>query len=374
MSTVNPPPLLQLLKEGERAMQICNACRYCEGFCAVFPAMEKRLTFSPQDLTYLANLCHDCRECLYSCQYAPPHEFGLNLPKVLSGLRRESYRTSAWPGFLVEALGRTRPALLLSVALSPVLFLLGTLAVSGSDAVFSAHSVEEGSFYRVFSHEAMVGGFGFVGFLVVLALAMGFRNFWREAGRGAGSWLDLPAIARAMRDSLSLRYLGGAYGEEGCAYPDERASSTRRWYHHLTFYGFSLCFASTTTAAIYHNLLGWEAPYSLLSLPVALGVVGGLGLILGPLGLLHLKSIRDPEPTDAMHSGMDVAFLVLLLLTSVTGLLLLALRETAAMGVILSVHLGVVMGLFLTLPYGKFVHGIYRFGALIRFAKEERKP
>ncbi|MEA3115709.1 MAG: citrate/tricarballylate utilization protein, partial [Caballeronia sp.] len=27
--------------EGElsRIMQICNACRYCEGFCAVFPAM-----------------------------------------------------------------------------------------------------------------------------------------------------------------------------------------------------------------------------------------------------------------------------------------------------------------------------------------------
>ena len=27
-------------------MTICNACRYCEGYCAVFPAMEKRLTFS----------------------------------------------------------------------------------------------------------------------------------------------------------------------------------------------------------------------------------------------------------------------------------------------------------------------------------------
>ncbi|MEA7586048.1 hypothetical protein ONO39_27010, partial [Salmonella enterica subsp. enterica serovar Anatum] len=25
--------------EVERVMQVCNACRYCEGFCAVFPAM-----------------------------------------------------------------------------------------------------------------------------------------------------------------------------------------------------------------------------------------------------------------------------------------------------------------------------------------------
>ena len=25
--------------EAARMLQICNACRYCEGFCAVFPAM-----------------------------------------------------------------------------------------------------------------------------------------------------------------------------------------------------------------------------------------------------------------------------------------------------------------------------------------------
>ena len=61
-------------------MTICNACRYCEGFCAVFPAMELRRTFTDQDLKYLANLCHNCRGCYYACQYAPPHEFNLNVP------------------------------------------------------------------------------------------------------------------------------------------------------------------------------------------------------------------------------------------------------------------------------------------------------
>ncbi|MBK5256557.1 MAG: tricarballylate utilization 4Fe-4S protein TcuB [Vicinamibacteria bacterium] len=353
-------------------MQICNACRYCEGFCAVFPAMERRLSFSPKDLTYLANLCHDCRECLYSCQYAPPHEFGLNLPKVMAGLRRETYRKFAWPSFVVNILGQTGPALVLSLLLSPALFFLGMFVFHGPGAVFSAHSVEEGSFYRVLSHGAMVGGFGFVGLFVLVAFAMEFRNFWRGTGGRADSWLDARAMGRAIRDSLNLRYLGGG-DDQGCAYPDERASSTRRWYHHLTFYGFSLCFASTTLAAIYHNFLGWKAPYELMSLPVVLGVVGGLGLVAGPLGLLRLKSIQDPEPADPLQRRMDIAFLVLLLLTSGTGLLLLALRETAAMGVILAVHLGVVMGLFLTMPYGKFVHGIYRFGALIRFAKEERE-
>ena len=61
---------------------------------------------------------------------------------------------------------------------------------------------------------------------------------------------------------------------------------------------------------------------------------------------------------------MDVAFTAMLLLTSGSGLLLLVLRETAAMGWLLVVHLGFVMALFLTLPYGKFVHGVYRSAAL----------
>ncbi len=53
--------------EVERQMQICNACRYCEGFCAVFPAMTHRLEFGKADIHYLANLCHNCGACLPAC-------------------------------------------------------------------------------------------------------------------------------------------------------------------------------------------------------------------------------------------------------------------------------------------------------------------
>ena len=92
-------PSTESLTEAERVMRFCNACRYCEGFCAVFPAMELRRIFSEQDLNYLANLCHDCRDCYYACQYAPPHEFALNVPKTLAELRLETYRTFAGPVF-----------------------------------------------------------------------------------------------------------------------------------------------------------------------------------------------------------------------------------------------------------------------------------
>jgi len=69
---------------------------------------------------------------------------------------------------------------------------------------------------------------------------------------------------------------------------------------------------------------------------------------------------------------MDDAFTAMLFLTALTGLALLALRETPAMGVLLALHLGVVFAFFVTMPYGKFVHGIHRFAALLRAARERR--
>ena len=39
------------------------------------------------------------------------------------------------------------------------------------------------------------------------------------------------------------------------------------------------------------------------------------------------------------------------------------------MGYHLIVHLGCVLALFVTLPYGKFVHGLYRAAALGEFRR-----
>jgi len=95
-------------------------------------------------------------------------------------------------------------------------------------------------------------------------------------------------------------------------------------------------------------------------------------MVAGTLGLLYLKRRSDAVPAEPRMVSMDVAFLMALFLTSVTGLLLLVLRETPAMGILLAVHLGVVAALFVTLPYGKFAHVFYRYAALIRNALEER--
>jgi citrate/tricarballylate utilization protein len=345
------PPNPDPIAEGERLLTICNACRYCEGFCAVFPAMERRLNFAEADLNYLANLCHNCAECYYACQYAPPHEFAVNVPKTLAEIREQSYRKYSWPRAL-------RIGAWWALAIG---FIVAILLARGRTAL-------DADFYAVISHRAMIATFGIVAAFILIAHLAGFARFWSESGEGFARFLHPSALAKAIRDVLSLANLSS--GGAGCTYPDERHSQARRRFHHFTFYGFLLCFASTTTAAIYHYVLGLRAPYGYASLPVVLGTLGGAGLLIGPVGLYALKRHRDPAIADPKQDPMDVSFLALLFFSSLTGLLLLVLRETPAMGWLLAIHLGVVLGLFLTLPYGKFVHGIYRSAALVRSALE----
>ncbi len=331
--------------EGERLFTICNSCRYCEGFCAVFPAMERRLRFSKADLNYLANVCHNCQECFYACQYAPPHEFAVNLPKVLSQIRQESYREFAWPAWL----GRMASG-------------LAWACVAGSiaGAIFSP-PIAAGDFYGVVPHSKMVAVFVTLGLAAAVGLGMSLRRFRCEG-------VNASAIARGLRDAMTLRYLKSSGA--GCAYPEESQSGARRMLHHAVFYGFLLCFLSTTVAAMYHYLLGRTAPYAYTSLPVLLGTAGGVGIVLGVAGLAVLKLRADSRPREESQKWFEWEFLVLLLWTSATGLALLGLREGPRMPGMLFVHLGAVAGLFLTLPYGKFVHGFYRALALVRYALE----
>jgi citrate/tricarballylate utilization protein len=346
---------------------ICNACRYCEGFCAVFPAIERRRTFSGHDLIYFASLCHNCRGCYYSCQYAPPHEFDLNVSKILQTLRAETYRDFLWPGFLGRMFQRNGLKVSVITAVAVVIVLL-LVSLPRNSEVLSSH-LGEGAFYAVIPYSLMVIPALLIGFYGIGAIIVGLTRFWRDMGENLGKLVTPRVLLRATTDTLRLRYLEG--GGHGCSYPDERFSHARRWLHHLVFYGFMLCFAATSIAAFYENILRRVAPYPLWSLPVMLGTVGGVALLIGAGGMVWYRWHSDPAPANRSLFGMDLVFSIMLFLTSLTGLLLLILRETAAMGTLLSVHLGVVLGLFITLPYGKFVHAVYHYAALVKNAIEE---
>jgi len=357
--------------EAARVMEICNACRYCEGFCAVFPAMTRRLEFDNKaDLNYLANLCHNCGACLHACQYAPPHEFMVNVPQAMAKVRMETYTDFAWPASLGKLYKNNGVTLSLATAFGLVLFLVLTVLSTGNLLSQPQSAPLAGNFYAIFPHNTLVVMFGSVFGFAILALGIGVARFWREITPGQAT---KEAVSEAAQNALKLKYLDGGHGE-GCNDEDDRFTLRRRLYHHLTFYGFMLCFAATSVATIYHYVFGWQAPYGYFSLPVILGTVGGIGLLIGPAGLLWLNMNRSPLHGDAEQKPMDRAFIILLFLTSLTGLVLLVWRETGAMPLLLAIHLGVVMALFLTLPYGKFAHGIYRSAALLKWSIEKRQP
>ena len=353
-----------VLAEARRVMEICNACRYCEGYCPVFPAMERRRAFSDGDLGHLANLCHNCKGCWHACQYAPPHVFGVNLPVTFAELRVETWEEHAWPRSLARLFRRNGFWVSLATALSLAIVLILSMLLT-APGVFTGVHRGAGAFYAVIPYWVMVGlgslTFGFA----VLAMVMGARNYWRASGGGP---VHLADVGAALKAAATTRHLAGA--GTGCNDVDERFSMGRRHFHLATMWGFLLCFASTSVATVMDHLLGWHAPYSWYSLPVVLGTAGGVGLAAGTAGLFWLKIRADQAPTVVRHYGMEHAFLALLFFTAVTGLALLFFRHTSAMGGLLAVHLGFVLALFLALPFSKMVHGVYRLLALVREASE----
>lgn len=194
--------------EVERVMQVCNACRYCEGFCAVFPAMTQRLEFGKADIHYLANLCHNCGACLHACQYAPPHEFAINVPKAMAQARLETYQQYAQPAAFGALYRRAGITVALALIVGLTLFLLLAMALKGS----LIHPPLAGDFYQIFPHSLLAWMFGSVFVLAIGLLMAGVIRFWREISPGVPRSAE---IAEASHNALTLKYLDGGHGK-GC--------------------------------------------------------------------------------------------------------------------------------------------------------------
>jgi citrate/tricarballylate utilization protein len=368
---VTQGPFDGLFIEASRQLTICNACRYCEGYCAVFPALERLSEVTQGDVEHLADLCHDCRDCYSACMYAPPHEFAVNVPAALSAVRRHTY--DEYLPRLPWAAGRmSRRAAMLGAGLAAVsvLALLGFLA-GGTRA--GGPGPAAGSPYRVIAYPALLVAVGLPAVWSILVMAGSAARYWRATG---GRGLASPrALLSALRQAASLRNLRG--GGADCSYPTDEPSAARRRLHGLVAWGLVACACSTVAAAISQDIAGDPPPYPVASAPVLLGVIGGAGMVVGCGGLLLLRraagnaaAAPGPPREDAALARRGYALLAGLLLLAVTGLLTLVLRDTAAFGPVLAIHLAVVVACFAIAPYTKFMHVIYRFLALVHDSAE----
>ena len=344
------------IQEARRQTEICNACRYCEGYCSVFPAMHAERAFSDGDITQLANLCHNCRGCYYACQYTEPHEFALNLPRALAEVRHESWKEHAWPRGFARMFDRSGVAIsTLLVATIAVLFLLA-----------QALRPESGEgFYAYMSHGLMVTIFAPAFLAPLAALTVSLRRFWITIGGGR---LSLTSIRDALGSVGRMKNLGGGHGD-GCNFEDgDRFSQARRHFHQATLWGFLLCFGATSAGTVLHYGFGLEAPYGFLSLPKLLGVPGGILLCVGTAGLAWLKTKANRNLGAPSVWGGEMAFVLLLFFVSATGLALYAATGSGAVEWLLSLHLGTVLTFFLLTPFSKMAHGFYRLASLVNDA------
>lgn len=342
----------ELIAEARRQAEICNACRYCEGYCSVFPALHANRAFSDGDITQLANLCHNCRGCYYACQYTAPHEFDLNLPKALADVRQASWEDYAWPGPLARLFHRSGVALSLAIIAGFALIFAMVRALQAGDG---------DGFYALMSHSAMVAIFLPAFLFPALSLGVSLRRYWAGIGGGTVTWASLVG---AFASAAQMKNLSGGHGE-GCNFEDEdRFSAARKHAHHAVMYGFLLCFASTTSGTVLHYGFDLPAPYGFWSLPKLLGVPGGLLMIAGCVGLAVLKLRADPNLGSKSVWGGEMGFILLLFLVASSGLALYWLGSTSALPVMLALHLGSVLGFFLLTPFTKMAHGFYRLAAL----------
>lgn len=351
----------ETINEARRQIEICNACRYCEGYCSVFPAIHRQRSFSLGDVIQFANLCHNCRNCYYACQYTEPHEFALNLPAALAQVRRESWQDFAVPRGFAAAFQKSGTAIAIA-------------AMCGFAALFLAAKAlkpDSGAgFYAVLSQGTMVAIFLPAFVLPLISIAISLGRYRRATGGGRIRPGDLVSV---FGSAARMDNLAGGHGD-GCNFEDEdRFTHGRRHVHHAVTAGFLLCFAATCSGTVMHYFLDMPAPYSILSVPKLLGLPGGLLLSIGTLAMIGLKLKADGRLSDAPAFGGEMGFIVLLFFVSTSGLVLYALGSTALMPSLLALHLGSVLAFFLLMPFSKMAHGFYRLAALAGEAARQRE-
>jgi citrate/tricarballylate utilization protein len=282
--------------------------------------------------------------------------------------RVESFASYARPRIAWRILSRPWP--LAGLTIVSIALFLALAAASRHPERFLQSQHGPGAFYDEIAYSwLLVLGFG-LGGLAVVAMIAGLSGFIRQTG-GLRAYLSPRAHVSALAAALRLTNLHGGGG--GCAAGVDDTGAVRRRLHHLVAYGFAAMFVSTTAAAIDQEVVGREPPYSLVSVPVLFGLLGGIATIIGCVGFAVLRATDvDRTPQSAEGNALSRLFGVSLALTTLSGILVLAFRSTSALGALLLVHLALVSVLFISLPYSKFVHWIYRYAALVKSEVESR--
>ena len=358
----------ELRRRGGESAARCYQCATCSSVCELAPDAQpfprKQMLLAQWGMAdQLAAdpavwLCHQCNDCTVRCpRDARPGD-------VLSAVRSLAIEKLAFPRFLGKLVGAARLTWPLLLVL-PVLFWVALLGASGR--LSPPAGLEDGWAYEALVPHAFIYGVFFpVAGWVILASWVAGRRFWTALGTsGARSGSFFANLWPVVLEVATHKRFGSC-----------TAAKPRKLGHLTLLWGF-------VGAAVTSGLLIVGMYIQHLPMPLALNhpykILGNVSAGLLIVGAAILLGNRLGDRTSAgTSSAFDTFFLSLVVLVIATGMVVELSRLAHAPAVALStyiLHLGFVMSLFLTFPYSKFAHMLYRTLAMVhaRMAEIERR-
>ena len=369
----------ELIASGGSDLKKCFQCATCSVACELatgthpFPRKEMiwaqwglrdRLVADPD-----VWLCHQCNDCSTRCPR------GARPGDVLAAVRQQAIRYYAVPGFMAKWVSQIKfiPLLLLIPALLLVAAILARDPINAMLNLGEPH----GFYAELYPHWLLIGFFNFFTGLAALLLLIGAVRFWRGMSASAHRYgLAEPGSGFVGSVIATLRSVLAHDRFTKC-----QRHVSRRWAHLMIFWGFAALFFVTVWAVcdIYvFPFFGIESqyPFNLIHPLKIVGNVGAVALIYGCIQAIRhrLGGIEEMGRSTAF----DWVFVWLLLAVGITGVMTEVMRFVAepaggtaltnAAYAIYFVHLVLVFGLLVYLPYSKFAHIV--FHALARVFAE----
>jgi len=363
---------------GENASR-CYQCATCSSVCELAPAnapfprrqilwaqwgLEDRLMGDAG-----AWLCHQCNDCSVRC----PRE--VNPGDIMASIRAMMVEKMAFPRFLGSMVGNVRKTWPLLV-ITPIVFWVVLLGLTtGLGPVHPHHDLQPSATLGQFFYDQYVPhsliyivNFAAVGW-VALALFMQGKKFWTALGTQQKRQGKLIGALAGVFAAIALHSKFSA-----C----ERGVPKRRWGHFLVMWGFVGAAVASGFAVVF--LYADTPPFSWFfalpffkdigyPVPIShwnkwLANISAVALVLGGF-LLWFNRRKTTDKLVGATTAFDRFFLWVVLAVIGTGVFTEVFRFIPGVNpmvgfAIYIIHLGVVLCLFLTLPYSKFAHILYR--------------
>jgi quinone-modifying oxidoreductase subunit QmoC len=368
-----------LFERGGANASKCYQCATCSSVCELAPAnapfprrqvlmaqwgLEDQLVADPGPW-----LCHQCNDCSVRC----PRE--VNPGDVMSAVRAMAVEKLAFPGFLGSMVGNVNKTWPLLV-ITPIVFWFALLiAITGLGEIDGHNTLEPSALLGQFFWDSYVPHsliyivyFAATGW-VALALFVQGSKFWKMLG------------TKQKRNGTLIGALVGVF--VSIALHSKFASCDhgvpkRRWGHFLLMWGFVGAAVTSGWAVVYLYgdtiFFSWFFkifPFEKPGYPVEithwvklLGNASAIALVVGGL-LLWINRRTTGDKLVGSTNPFDRFFLWVVLAVIGTGVFTEVLRFVPGISPMIGfgvyiLHLGIVLCLFLTLPYSKFAHILYR--------------